>query len=85
MKIGEGTEAIVDTTLSSTARIQSAAHSGAGLRRSLASVLGRMQTAIVNGPSDACWRSIDSATPFELLPRREQERLLGAGRVRNRR
>ena len=42
----------MDTTLSSTARIHSAARSGAGLRRSLASVLGRMQTAIVNGPSD---------------------------------
>ena len=85
MKISEGTEATVDTTLNPTARIHGAARPRAGLRRSLLNVLGRMRTAIVNGPSDGCWRSIDSATPLQLLPRREQERLLAAGRLPNRR
>ena len=85
MKISEGTEATVDTTLNATARIHSAARPDVGLRRSFVSVLGCLRTAIVNGPSDGCWRSIDSATPLQLLPRREQERLLAAGRVPNRR
>jgi hypothetical protein len=85
MKIGDGTEATVDTTLNSTARILSAARPSLGSRGSMAGLLRRMRTAIVNGPSDGCWRSIDSATPLELLPRREQERLLAAGRLPNRR
>ena len=85
MKISEETEATVDTTLNTTARIHGVSRPGAGLRRSFVSVLGHLRTAIVNGPSDGCWRSIDSATPLELLPRREQERLLAAGRLPNRR
>ena len=85
MKIGDGTEATVDTTLNPTARILSTPRPSAGLRGSVASVLRRVRTAIVNGPTDGCWRSIDSATPLELLPRREQERLLAGGRVPNRR
>lgn len=85
MKIGDGTEATVDTTFNSTARILSAARPSAGLRGSVAGVLRRMRMAIVNGPSDGCWRSIDSATPLELLPTREQERLLAAGRLPSRR
>ena len=31
-------------------------------------------------PGCAGWRSIDCTTPFELLTRRQQERLLAAGR-----
>jgi hypothetical protein len=85
MKIGDGTEATMDTTLNSTTRILSAARPSAGLRGSVAGVLRRLRTAIVDGPTDGCWRSIGSATPLELLPRREQERLLAAGRVPNRR
>ena len=85
MKVGDGMKATVDTTLNSTARILSAERPSAGLRGSVVGVLRRMRTAIVNGPSDGCWRSIDSATPLELLPRREQERLLAAGRLPNRR
>jgi hypothetical protein len=48
-------------------------------------MLGRMRTAIVTGPSDGCWRSIDAETQLSLLPPRERERLLAAGRVRNHR
>ena len=86
MKISEETEATVDTTLNTTARIHGVYHAqapGCDVRSSACSATcGR---AIVNGPSDGCWRSIDSATPLELLPRREQERLLAAGRLPNRR
>ena len=45
MKIGDGTEAMVDTTFNSTARILSAARPSAGLRGSVAGVLRRMRMA----------------------------------------
>jgi hypothetical protein len=81
MEIGNGTEAPVDTTLISTTRTLRAERPDAGLLRSAAVMLGRVRTAIVNGPSDGCWRSVDGATQLSLLPARERERLLAAGRV----
>ena len=85
MEIGNGAEATVDTTLISTTRAHRAARPGAGLLRSAAAFLGRMRTAIITGPSDGCWRSIDAETQLSLLPPRERDRLLASGRVPHRR
>lgn len=85
MEIGDETEATVDTTLISTTRTLRAERPDTGLLRSAAITLGRVRTAIVNGPSDGCWRSVDAATQLSLLPARERERLLASGRVPNHR
>lgn len=85
MEIGNGTEATVDATLISTTKTLRAARPRAGLLRSAAIMLGHMRTAIVNGPSHGCFRPIDAETQSLMLPRRERERLLAAGRVPNHR
>lgn len=70
----------MDTTLTRTVRPLRAERSGTGaLLRSAAGVLRSVRTAIVNGPSDGCWRSVDGAEQLSLLPARERERLLDAG------
>ena len=81
MEIGNETEATVDTTLISTTRTLRAERPGAGLLSSAVVILRRVQAAIVNGPRDGCWRSVDAATQLSVLPARERERLLAAGRV----
>jgi len=72
----------MDTTLTTTISPLRIERSRIGaLLRSAAGVLRSMQTAIVNGPSDGCWRPVDGAAQLSLLPTRERERLLDAGRV----
>ena len=83
MEIGNETETTVDTTLISTTRSLRAERPGARLLRSAAGILGRLRTAIVNGPTDGCWRSVDAATQLSMLPTRERDRLLASGRVPN--
>lgn len=74
------------TTLISTTRNRHVERSStAGVLRSAALLLGRLQKAIVNGPSDGCWRSVDGAEQLSLLPTRERERLLNAGLAPTRR
>lgn len=72
----------MDTTLTATIsslRIERSRSSA--LLRTAAGLLRSMQTAVVNGPSDGCWRSVDGWSQLALLPTRERERLLDAGRV----
>ena len=70
----------MDTTLISTARAPRVAQqSSSGLLRTAATALGRMRTAIVNGPSGACWQPVDAAASFSMLPVGERSRLLDAG------
>lgn len=74
----------MDTTLTTTINPVRVQRSGAAtLIRSAASVLRSMQTAIVNGPSDGCWRPVDGAAQLSLMPTRERERQLDAGRAPN--
>jgi hypothetical protein len=70
----------MDTTLTSTVRVPyKAQQSTSGLLRTAASALGRMRTAIVAGPSGACWQPVDAATSFSMLPSSERARLLDSG------
>lgn len=72
----------MDTTLTTRIGPVSAERSRTNaLLRSAARVLRGLQTAIVNGSSDGCWRSVDGASHLALMPTRERERLLDAGRV----
>lgn len=72
----------MDTTLATTiSPLRIERSRSESLLRTAARVLRSMQTAIVNGRSDGCWRSVDGASQLALLPTRERERLLDAGRV----
>jgi len=73
----------MDTTLiRRTTRVQ---RTDSGSMRSFASLLRRVQTSIVSGPSDGCWRPAGPGTPLVLLSARQRDRLLAAGRVPNHR
>lgn len=72
----------MDTTLTTTIGSLRLERSRRGaLLRTAAGLLRSIQAAIVNGPDDGCWRPVDGASQLALLPTRERERLLDAGRV----
>jgi hypothetical protein len=80
MQFTTRTEATMDTTLISTTKLSRAARPDTlKLLRSAVTVLDRIRTAIVNGPSDGCWRPVDATTSFSMLPTRERARLLDRG------
>ena len=49
------------------------------LRLAAGRTLKRLQAASVTGSDHPCWRQVDTAASFALLPAREQDRLLDAG------
>ena len=81
MEISNRMEAAMEATLTSaTTALGLRPLRATSLRVSAGRVLRRLQTAIVDGSNHPCWQTSHPTASFSLLPRREQNRLLDAGR-----